>query len=345
MEKMVQTGKQSSPLLQAVSKYAKKVGFQHWQNCQVYGYEYRASIMYHVMKLLVFNKIKTAIGLDQCRICITGAAPISLETVTYLGTLDIHVHNLYGMSEATGPITTSRPEIFRAGSAGAPLEGVEVKIDHVAGRDKEGEGEICYRGRNVMIGYLRDPVKTKEAFDEDGYFHSGDVGRIDKTTGVLYITGRIKELIITAGGENIAPVPIEECLLKELPAVSNMMLVGDRRKYNCVLVTLKVEIDPVTGTPTDKLTREALSVSSAKTVAEAKSDPKWKTYIETGIKRYNSQAISSAQAVQKFQILDKDFSVIGGELTETLKLKRSVVTKIYESVIDAFYADDEEKEK
>eukprot|EP00475_Leptophrys_vorax_P031612 TRINITY_DN4792_c0_g1_i1.p1 TRINITY_DN4792_c0_g1~~TRINITY_DN4792_c0_g1_i1.p1 ORF type:complete len:718 (+),score=211.67 TRINITY_DN4792_c0_g1_i1:173-2326(+) len=343
-ERMIQVGKKTHPVLQTISQYARKIGLQHWENCQVYGYDYRASITYHLMKLLVFNRVKEAIGLQECRICITGAAPISMETLSYLGSLDIHVHNLYGMSETTGPMTTTRPDFFRAGSAGAPLEGMELKIDHVPGRDKDGEGEICFRGRNVMVGYLRDPVKTKDTFDDDGFFHSGDVGRVDKSTGLLFITGRIKELLITAGGENIAPVPIEEAVLKELPALSNAMLVGDRRKYNAMLVTLKVEVDS-NGVPSERLAREALSVSSSsKTVADAKKDPAWKSYIETGIKRYNAQSVSSAQSVQKFQILDRDFSVAGGELTETLKLKRNVVTKMYENVIDGFYADDEGKD-
>ena len=118
------------------------------------------------------------------------------------------------MSECTGPQTVSRSNMRLVGTCGPSLPGCELKIDHEPSRDKAGEGEICFRGRHIMSGYLRNEAKTQEAIDADGWLHSGDVGRLDED-GLLHITGRIKELIITAGGENIAPVPIEN-RLKEL---------------------------------------------------------------------------------------------------------------------------------
>jgi long-chain-fatty-acid--CoA ligase ACSBG len=342
MEQMVAIGKSRSPFQQKIAAYAKAVGKSNWDAVQTFGYEYRAPLSYYFFKFLVFDKIKKNLGFDRTRIFLTGAAPISLDVLSYFGSLDIHIHNIFGMSETTGPFTATRPGNFKAGTCGAPLEGLEVKINHVEGRDKLDEGEICFRGRSVMLGYFREPAKTKEVIDDEGYLHSGDVGSVDKVTGSISITGRIKELLITAGGENVAPVPIEEAILKLLPALSNVMVIGDRKKFLSALITLKVSIDEKTGMPTQTLTGAALTVSSAKTVLEAKNEPAWKKYIEDGIKKYNQVSVSSAQKVQKFEILEQDFSLGGGELTDTLKLKRSVVTKMYEDLIEKIYSSSDE---
>ena len=127
-------------------------------------------------------------------------------------------------------MTVSSPGCYKVGSCGPPMPGVELKIDHEEGRDAPGEGEICFRGRHIMLGYMKNEEKSREAIDDDGWLHSGDVGRID-SDGFLFITGRIKELIITAGGENIAPVPVESAIKRHLPAISNAMMVGDQ--YVC----------------------------------------------------------------------------------------------------------------
>jgi long-chain-fatty-acid--CoA ligase ACSBG len=188
-----------------------------------------------------------------------------------------------------------------------------------------------------MMGYLNNMEKTTESIDEDGWLHSGDVGAIDEATNMLRITGRIKELIITAGGENIAPVPIEDCIKKNCPGISNVMMVGDKRKYNTLLVTLKQVSDGEEGF-TEELTGTSLEVNpDVKTVKQAQTDAKWKSYIEEGIAKYNKTAVSNAQRIQKFKILDTDFSVPGGELTATQKLKRNVVTEKYASVISSMY--------
>ena len=282
------------------------------------------------------KKAHTALGLDQARVCLTGAAPIMKHTLDYFGMVGIHILEVYGMSENTGPQNVCQSNYFKAGTCGRPIPGVEIKIDHVAGRDKEGEGEICFRGRHVMMGYLNNMAKTKESIDEDGWLHSGDVGAIDPKTDLLSITGRIKELIITAGGENIAPVPVEDALKSFLPAISNVMMVGDKRKYNTMLVTLR-QVPEGEGF-TEKLFGASLEVNpNVKTVKEAQNDAKWKTYIEGGIAKYNKTAVSNAQRIQKFKILDTDFSVPGGELTGTQKLKRPFVVQKYASVIESMY--------
>mmetsp|Transcript_7420 Transcript_7420/g.21093 ORF Transcript_7420/g.21093 Transcript_7420/m.21093 type:complete len:709 (+) Transcript_7420:94-2220(+) len=341
-EKMLAVGAQTTGMKKNIASWAKALGKQKWESVQLppEGSRTRPSkpVFSPVADALVFKKVRAALGLDRAVWMVSGAAPITRETMSFFGSLDMHIMEVYGMSECTGPSTLSVPHAFRLGAVGPAIDGLELKIDFQEGRDKPGHGEICYRGRNIMMGYLKNPEKTQEAIDPDGWLHSGDVGHIDEY-GLLSITGRIKELIITAGGENIAPVPIEERIRKELPSISNVMMVGDKRKYNVCLVTLHSELDEETGRFTEKLAGPSLNVngSSATTVAEARADPKWQEYIFEGIKRANKEAVSNAQKVQKFAILDEDFSTPAGDLTATLKLKRPIVTEKNVSVIEALY--------
>lgn len=259
----------------------------------------------------------------------------------YFASLDLDLLDVYGMSESTGATTIGTPPVHQFGSVGAPIGPDEVKCEHVAGRDKPTEGEICYRGRHIMMGYMKEPKKTDEAIDKDGWLHSGDVGTID-ADGLLHITGRLKELIITAGGENIAPVPIEDKLKELRPAISNVMMVGDKRKYNVVLVTAKTALDPETGLSTGKLVGDAARVSKATTSEQAAAECKdkgsaWYKYLMSGLEETNGFAVSNAQKLQKFALVPGDFSERGGELTATLKLKRGPTTDKYIKVIDALY--------
>lgn len=223
------------------------------------------------------------------------------------------------------------------GSCGQPAIGTELKILHDKTRDKKGEGEVCFRGRHIMSGYLEEEKKTKEAIDADGWLHSGDVGRVDEN-GMLYITGRIKELLITSGGENVAPVPIEERLKASLPALSNVVLIGDKRKFFVILCTPKC-MPNADGTFNTTLDAEAKKVDeSCVTSLDAMKSSKWKAYIQKGITDYNeNHAFSGAQKVQKFLVLANDFSVPGGELGPTLKLRRNIVNEKYEKEIEALY--------
>jgi len=192
-----------------------------------------------------------------------------------------------------------------------------------------------------MMGYMYDEDKTKRAIDNEGYLHSGDVGMIIEPWNILKITGRIKELIITAGGENVAPVPIEDYLKEQCPAISNVVCIGDRKKYLVVLVTLKVKQHKDTMTFGNELEGEAKGIDeSCTTVEDAKKSEKWKAYIQGGIDKYNADTdycVSKAQKVQYFKILDGDFGVESGELTATMKLKRPIVYKKYAEEIESMY--------
>eukprot|EP00808_Paulinella_micropora_P002732 g81620.t1 len=338
-EGIMKKGASTTGLKKAISTWAKDIGATRYQNISVGG-SGGDPLMYSVANHIVFSKVKQVLGLDRSKFMLTAAAPISKSTLEYFGSLDIQVLEIYGMSENTGPQNVSLSTSFLAGSCGRPLPGCEVKIDHVAGRDIKGEGEILCRGRHVMMGYMKDPAKTAETIDDEGWLHTGDVGRVDEN-GLLYITGRIKELIITAGGENIAPVPVEDRLKQALPAISNCVMIGDKKKYNTVLITLRQEQKG--DTFTNALTGASLTVDpECTTVSAAKQSAKWKAYIEAGMKAANADAVSNASMVQKFSILDSDFSIEGGELTATMKLKRPVVMKKYEQVIESMYAESSE---
>jgi long-chain-fatty-acid--CoA ligase ACSBG len=179
--------------------------------------------------------------------------------------------------------------------------------------------------------------KTMESIDAEGWLHSGDVGRVDEH-GMLFITGRIKELLITAGGENIPPVPIEEDIKAAAPAVSNFVVIGDQKKYLTALVTLKT-VPSGDGTFSDELAGDALKVNTVITTASAAiTDEAFKAHVQKGIDHYNAHAISNAAKVQYFTILPVDFSIPGGELGPTLKLRRSKVVEKYTDTIEAMYS-------
>uniref|UniRef100_A0A8D2P843 Long-chain-fatty-acid--CoA ligase ACSBG2 n=1 Tax=Zosterops lateralis melanops TaxID=1220523 RepID=A0A8D2P843_ZOSLA len=339
-EKMKSVGMKASALRRRVASWAKEVGLQtnlkRMNGCS------EVPVNFRLARQLVYRKVRKALGLDRCTKCYTGAAPITRETLEFFLSLNIPVLELYGMSESSGPHTISLPHAFKLGSCGKELFGCRTLIHKP---DRDGIGEICFSGRHVFMGYLNMEDKTKEAIDEDGWLHSGDLGKHDKD-GFLFITGRIKELIITAGGENIPPVPIEDAVKNAVPIISNAMLVGDKAKFLSMLLTLKCVVDAETGEPKDDLSPEALEFcqklgSNATKVSEIISSKDKAIYsaIQKGISAVNEGAVSNAQKVQKWVLLEKDFSLFGGELGPTMKLKRPVVAQKYRDQIAQFYTD------
>jgi long-chain-fatty-acid--CoA ligase ACSBG len=326
----------------------------------------------------VSAKVRGLLGLDKCELFITGAAPMAPHVYEYWGSLGIRILECYGMSESTGLSTANSSDCYLWGTVGYPCEAVEVKVFKIDDEDfnvkkecppakdfsrptEEEQGEICFRGRTVMMGYLSNPdmdftdedgnvthtgdvdeifEKTAGTIDSEGWLHSGDKGTRG-THGMIKITGRYKELIIGSGGENIAPVPIEDSVKKLCPGIANAMMVGDKQKYNVMLVTLKCKGATGELPGTDQLDGPALKIGTAKTIAEAKKDEAWKAAIQSAIDQTNSNPVICASPpwkVQKWVILDRDFSVETGELTATLKLKRSEACKHFADEIDALYA-------
>ncbi|XP_015598128.1 very long-chain-fatty-acid--CoA ligase bubblegum [Cephus cinctus] len=337
-EKMQVIARNNGVIKTWISNWAKAQGLMYNMN-RINGIDYK-HWGYLIAKWLVFNKVKAALGLNRCKILATAAAPLSTEIKKYFLSLDMPIIDAYGMSECAGAHSFTTINHYRLDGVGVVMKGLQTKLDNP---DNSGEGEICMKGRHVFMGYLNAPEKTKEAKDDEGWLHSGDLGRID-SEGFMYVTGRIKELIITAGGENIPPVHIEHMLLAELPALSNAMLIGDLRKFLTILVTFKTDVNANTGEPLDTLVPEARAWvksigSKAKTVSEIleTQDPLIYKGIEEAIERVNTRAISNAQKVQKFRILPHDFSVPTGELGPTLKIRRNAVHKMYADLIDEMY--------
>ncbi|XP_044139313.1 long-chain-fatty-acid--CoA ligase ACSBG1 isoform X1 [Bufo gargarizans] len=299
-----------------------------------------------VADFLVLSKIRKMLGFSHCLKHFSGAAPISAETLDFFLGLNIILYEAYGMSETSGPHVMSGPHTYRFQCCGKAVPGCQMKL---VNKDPDGNGEICFWGRTVFMGYLNMENKTREVFDEDGWLHSGDIGKMD-SEGFLQVTGRIKELIITAGGENIPPIPIEDAVKRHLSIVSNAVLIGDRRKFLSMLLTLKSIVDPDTLEPLDKLTPEAIEFcheagSKATTVSAIVGLKDKAVYraLQGGIDKVNSEAVSNAQRIQKWTVLSKDFSIAGGELGPTMKIKRHAVLDKYTTDVEAFYSQEHQK--
>ena len=341
-EAMSHKARQATGLMAQVAKWAKTQGAEKSRRAQ-FGNGGGAPCCFSCANALLLSKVKEALGLEECKYCLSAAAPIAPETLNYFAALDIPIYEGFGQSETTGPHSMAGAHCWKVGACGRPIKGSVTKLE-------PDTGEICYRGRHIFMGYMHMPEETAACFDSDGFLHSGDVAEIDADgdpditeglSGFIRITGRIKELIITAGGENVPPVLIENEMKAAMNAVSNCIAIGDRRKFLTMLVSLKVTAD-ADGAPTNKLAADALHAakqigSSATTYSEATQDPKWIEYVNTGMKQGNSKTTSNAQIVQKWAWLPVDVSEKGGELTPTLKLKRKIVSEKYADLIESLY--------
>ena len=272
------------------------------------------ALEHKVFDKLVYSKVKAALCLGEARLCASGAAPVSAELLEFFAGLDLPIYEVYGQSEDTGPTTFNFPGRTKFGTVGPPFPGVEVKIGE--------DGEILVRGRNVFTGYLKDEEATAETL-RDGWLHSGDLGEFD-ADGFLTITGRKKDIIVTAGGKNVAPKLIEGGL-KNHPLVSEAVVVGDRRKYLTCLVSLDAEAAG------EFMTERGLSGSPHES-ADVRSE------IQQALDEIN-KAMARVEQVKKFTILPRELSIDEGELTPTLKVKRNVVTAHFAAQIEAMYVE------
>jgi len=344
-EKMLEVGRANKGLKKQIGQWAKKTGLEHNQNVlNGTGMSMSSELKYKIADKVVFQKVKAALGVQKCKSFFVAAAPISNETLAYFMSLDIRIFDIYGMSECSGPQTFNSKDYQKLGSIGRTMPGSQTKISTVGdGEEDSISGEILMQGRNVMMGYLNAPDKTKQGITESGWLRSGDLGTMDDM-GFFRITGRAKEILITAGGENIAPIPIEDSIKKYLPCVANAMLIGDKKKFLSVLLTLKTEIDSTTTEPLPELAPATIAWceslgSKAKTIDDIldPADELVNKAIQEGINLANNDSESNAKKVQKWRILRKDFSVPGGELGPTLKMKRHIVLQQYAELVDGFY--------
>jgi long-chain acyl-CoA synthetase len=265
---------------------------------------------------LVLHKIRGRFG-KRLRFAISGGAPLAKELAEWFHGAGVKVLEAYGLTETTGATNLNEPRRFRYGTVGPVLAGVEVKIAM--------DGEVLMRGPNIMRGYWNKEADTREVLEESGWFHSGDIGVFD-TDGFLRITDRKKDIIVTAGGKNVAPQNIEN-LLKQSPWISQAMVHGDKRPYLVALVTLNVEA----------MTRFAAETGRPNDIAALAADSEVRARVQLEIDAVNRR-LSSFESIKKFTILPRDFSIESGELTPTLKVKRKVVTERHRAVLDALYA-------
>ncbi len=277
----------------------------------------RLAAQYALAKQVVFEPLKRRIGLDRCHVHVTSAAPIARDVLDFFASIDVVLRELYGQSEVTGPTSTNTAEHTRLGTLGRPLQGVAVRI--------AGDGEILVKGENVCAGYFKDPAATS-ALIADGWLHSGDVGELD-AEGFLRITGRKKEIIVTSGGKKTPPATLEG-LLKSIAPLGQAVVIGDQRAYLVALVTLDTEkleaFANVHGLPADA---ERLA-----------ADPRFHEWLTARIASEVNAKVARFEAIKRFTVLAKDFSVASGELTPTLKVRRQVCEQKYAAQIEAMYA-------
>jgi long-chain acyl-CoA synthetase len=261
----------------------------------------------------LFANVRSLFG-GRIRQCVTGAAPIAREILEFFYACGIPVMEGYGMTETSTVATVNTPEEHRFGSVGKPLPGVEVKI--------ADDGEVLIKGPNIFQGYYKNDEASSETL-EHGWLHTGDLGHLDDD-GFVYITGRKKDIIITAGGKNITPANLENGL-KQNRWISQAVVVGDRRPYLIALVTIDPEEAP------------AFAAEHGLSVEDLPESDAMRAEVQKAIDEVNSH-VGRVEQIKKFQILDHDLSQETGELTPTLKVKRNVVNDKFAGLVDQVYA-------
>ncbi|MGB7294313.1 MAG: long-chain fatty acid--CoA ligase [Candidatus Aminicenantales bacterium] len=267
---------------------------------------------------LVFSKIVEKTG-GRVRFFVSGGAPLSKDIAEFFHALGLIILEGYGLTETSPVISVNTFDHMRFGAVGKPIPGVEVKI--------APDGEILTRGPHVMKGYYKKEAETREAF-EGGWFHTGDIGHFDKD-GFLVITDRKKDIIVTAGGKNIAPQPIEN-ILKTIPYISNAVVIGDRRRFVSALVV--PNFDKVA----DYARSGGISFSSP---SELVHNQQVVNFLKAEIDRATPN-LAQYERIKRIVLLDRDFEVEKGEITPTLKVKRNIVEQKYKALIDALYEEE-----
>jgi long-chain acyl-CoA synthetase len=265
---------------------------------------------------LVYAKLRAALG-GRARYAISGGAALGERLGHFFNGIGVTVLEGYGLTETSAGATINRPRAQRIGSVGKPVPGASVRIAE--------DGEIELFGQHIFQGYHRDPAATAEVMTEDGWFRSGDIGHLDGE-GFLFITGRKKELIVTAAGKNVAPAALEDPL-RAHPLISQAMIVGDGRPFIAALITLDADALP---------SWTSANGRTGATVAELADDPALVAEIQAAVDAANRR-VSRAESVRAFRILASDFT-IGEELSQKQSLKRHVILERYADVIDALYS-------
>ncbi|RRO14462.1 long-chain fatty acid--CoA ligase [Saccharopolyspora rhizosphaerae] len=267
---------------------------------------------------VALRPIRWAVGLDDCRRAFSGAAPIPTAVLEFLASLGLPVYEVWGLSETTGAATVSTPEVFALGSVGQPGPGVEVRVAE--------DGELVTRGPVVFAGYLQEDGTISPATDADGWLPTGDIGTVDDR-GIVRITDRKKEIIITAGGKNIAPTKIES-LLRAHPLVGQAVAIGDERRYVTALLVLDEEAAPAWAKSHGIDTTD---------LDELAAHPEVHAALEESVAQANGH-LARVEQVKTFRVLAGPWTAESGELTPKLSLRRKVVAERYAAIIEGMYA-------
>ena len=265
---------------------------------------------------LVYGKLRAALG-GRCIAAVSGGAPLGARLAHFFRGIGVPVFEGYGLTETSAAANVNTQTDFRVGTVGKPIAGTSVRI--------ADDGEILLKGDVVFGAYYNNPQASAESLS-DGWFHTGDLGELD-SDGFLKITGRKKEIIVTAGGKNVAPSGLEDTI-KASPLVSQAMVVGDQRPFIAALVTVDEEYFPSWKSQHGK--------PAGASVADLAGDADLRAEIQSAVDEAN-KAVSQAEAIKKFTVLGNDFTEAGGEITPSLKLKRNVVSKNYADAIESLY--------
>ena len=268
-----------------------------------------------VFSRLVYGKLRAALG-GRCEYAVSGGAPLGERLGHFYRGIGLTVLEGYGLTETTAALTVNLPDALKIGTVGRPLPGTSVRV--------ADDGELLFRGGQVFAGYWNDEDTTAGALERDGWFHTGDVGEIDDE-GFVRITGRKKEILVTAGGKNVAPAVLED-RLRAHPLVDQCIVVGDGQPFIAALVTIDEEAFPAW----------AEQHGTSARIADAVQDPDLLAEIEAAVEEAN-KAVSKAEAIRKFTILPVSWTEDGGQLTPSLKLKRNVVMREFRDDVEALY--------
>lgn len=267
---------------------------------------------------LVYGRLRAALG-GHCVAAVSGGAPLGARLGHFFRGIGVTIYEGYGLTETTAGVTVNRPNALRVGTVGRPVGGTTVRVAE--------DGELLFKAPHIFRGYWKNPEASAEALEADGWFHTGDIGEIDQD-GFVRITGRKKELIVTAGGKNVAPAVLEDRVRAHW-LVSQCLVVGDQKPFIAALVTIDPESWPTwlekNGRPADTK------------LADLVDDPDLRAEVQTAIDDAN-KAVSQAESIRKFTILPDDWTEVGGQLTPSLKLKRNIVHKEAATQIEALYS-------
>jgi long-chain acyl-CoA synthetase len=277
----------------------------------------RIAARHALFSRLVYGKVREALG-GNCAYAISGGAPLGDRLGHFYRGIGVIVLEGYGLTETTAALTVNLPDAQKIGTVGRPLPGTAVRVSD--------DGELLFRGGTIFAGYWGNEDATREALEADGWFHTGDVGEVDDE-GFVRITGRKKEILVTAGGKNVAPAVLED-RLRAHNLVSQCMVVGDGQPFIAALVTIDTDSFPAWA--------EARGKSGDVSVADLVDDPDLRAEVQKAVDDAN-KAVSQAESIRKFVILPDDWTEEGGQLTPSLKLKRNVVMREFRHEVAALY--------